>query len=93
MYRPEWLTYSHEQRLELAEHYGMKKSVSTEVVGNQLISDGFPDTEIYKLDKKETDKLLGITPKKDVKANKSGVAKKKPGVKKAGKKSIRSSKK
>ena len=60
MYQQEWLKYSPEQRQTLAAHFNLKKTKSVEVFNNTLVCDGHDDKEIYKIDKAEADKLLGL---------------------------------
>ncbi len=60
MYKPEWLKYTLEQRQKLAEHFNIKKSGAVEVFDNVVVNDGYPDEAIYKIDKKDADKLLGL---------------------------------
>lgn len=75
MYRPEWLKYTQEQRATLAEHFKMKMSVSVEVVGNELVCDGYPDEQIYAVKKKDADKLLGLTKTKNAKTKEKATVK------------------
>lgn len=58
MSQPKWLSYSHADRVILMAHFNLKKSLPTEVVGNQLVHDGIPPINYYEIDDKEADKVL-----------------------------------